>query len=586
MNTVGFEDLSIADYGAIIRRRWVWAVIPLLLVLLASVVAAMLVAPVYTSTSRVLVADTAAQESVGVSSPNTGVLDRSLENEISLAESDEVVADVIDQTGREPEGTIEAAEASDVLVFTFDGSSPNAAAEMATAYAEAYVDTKQSEAAASLTSAIEDLQAELVELQAQRDLVRTDLLALEDRLARATESLRATLQLQVDREASAIEGQVNLIDSQINANISSITELQLSRNLAREGTARIVQRAIAPDSPSNAPLSRNLLFGTVIGLIAGIGLALLRDMTDQSIRTAGDVERLDLPVLGEIPAPGKALAGVELGLAVAEHPGTAVADGCHKVQSAVNFSLMDVKSPIVLVTSPNQSEGKTTTSANLASAAAAAGQKVVLIDADQRRPRVNQVFGTPLIPGLTDAIAASSDSGAVIPREAIVADARYPDNLIIIPAGTHVPNPAGLLASRLFRKALTAAAADASVVIVDAPPVLAVADALAIAPVADGVVLVAKAGETKRTELMEAAHSIERSGGSLLGVVLTGTEETERYHNYRVLEVDEGPASAPEVVSGDLLSGPKPSSVVAVVRNAETNSKANRSTASAAKIGD
>lgn len=541
-----YGELELSDYVAILRRRWPWLLAPLLLVPALALLFTLRQDDVYSATARVLLAESAAQEAVDGGINNTSARARELNNEINLARSDDAEASVrqllgLDDDDPLPSGTITADSTSDVLEFQFEASTPENAATIANTWAEAYVALKQSDAAASITATVNELEATLQELRDERAAVRADLEALEDRLARASEEARPSLQLQVDREASAISGELGLIDAQIAANIQSITRLELSGELAATGTARVFQRAAPPLSPTNAPASRNLVLGVLVGLILGAALALLVENLDQTVKTSDDIQRLGFNTLGAIPKPSKNLRRLELAMVGLTNPDSSVADAYQKVRTALQFTAIEGNIKSFVVTSPNQGDGKTTTSVNLAIAFSSIDQRVVLVDSDLRRPRVHSVFNTSLVPGITDSLLDEIPLADIAVRTA-----DSPDTLAALPAGTQPPNPATFLSSKMFHDLATDLTQSADLVVYDAPPVLAVADALSVSQHADGVVLVTFAGKTKRDDLQHAAQNIASAGSKLLGVVIVGVKDSGRYGQYYSDEVHPAPGrSAP-----------------------------------------
>jgi non-specific protein-tyrosine kinase len=500
------------------RRRWLWLIGPLAVFSLLAVVFTTAQPLEYQATAKVLLDSTTAQDAALETSPELS--SRDLLNEINLANGDATTSLVRERLGlspteKLPKGIIEPEVEADVLVFTFTGPTAESAALTTNTWATAYVEVKQAEAEASVTQAVEQIQGRLEVLREQRTEIRADLVALEDRLARADETQVAALQLQVDREASAISGDLNLIDFQIQANIESITQLQLAGELASAGTARLVQNAAVPLEPTNASLTRNLAIGILIGALLGIGLALLVDNLDHSIHDAEDIQRMGLTLLGVIPeAPRKQNKG-GLATVAQTHPGTTLADGYQKIRTALQFITVGKDIKTILVTSPQQGDGKTTTAANLALALANVESRVVLADIDFRRPQIHLIFNTELIPGISDALV-----GQTTLRQVAVNHPELSTTLVAMPAGTQPPNPATFLVSSRFAGLLSDLRNQADLTILDAPPVLPVADALSIASQVDGVILVVKAGETTHDELTSAVESIIRSGGQLLGVVV------------------------------------------------------------------
>lgn len=525
----GDAELDLNDYLTIIRERWAWVLTPLIIVPSLALWWTLQQADVYAAEARVLLADTAAQKAIDGTETNVGARGRDLANEINVAKSDEARAAVEDRLGidnaHDLVGTITADPTSDVIDFRFEAATPDNAATIANTWADVYVDLKRTEAADSIDQTVAQLEAALEGLKDRRRDIRADLEALEDRLVRATEDDQRRIQLLIDRERSEISDELDLVDAQIEASIQSITQVRLSGQLATVGTARVFRLAVPSQTPTNAPPARNLALGVVVGGILGVALALTREQLDQTITSPDDVAALGLPSLGTIPVADKQLRKGELALVGLQHPDSPVADAYQKVRTALQFASLGNEIRSVVVTSPNQSEGKTTTSVNLASAFSSVGKRVALVDTDLRRPRIHQIFDRNPTPGLTDALMGNLRLADVV----IHADG---GRLVAIPAGTQPPTPATFFSSKLFTKLAKQLDHEADLIVFDAPPVLPVADALSVAQIADGVIVVVRAGSSKRQDLRQTVETIAHTGGSLLGVVIVGAKNDGRYGAY------------------------------------------------------
>lgn len=514
------EEFGLGDYLALVRARWAWLAFPIVLFPLLAALYSSAQPLTYSARARVLLTTSAAQEAVASRiNINTELFDRDLVNEINIANSD-VVVELVRQKLELPDddtlsdGLVTASAEADVLNFDFEGTTPEEAALFANTWAEAYVEQKQADAQASIDRAVVQFDERLGALRVERAEVRAELERLEDRLVQASdESARQSLQLRVDREASAISGDLGLIDGQIAANIDGITQLQLSSELS--GSAELVSAAVPPVDSDNAPLSRNIVVAVFIGGLVGLGLALLVDSLDRSISGSEDLQRMGLTVLGQVPIAPRRMTEQTLSTIAHTQPGTPIADGYQKVRTALQFTTLEADIKTILVTSPKHGDGKTTTAVNLALAYANVENRVVLADVDFRRPHIHTVFNTNLIPGISDALL-----GFATLNQLAVSHPELSTTLLAAPAGTQPPNPAAFLSSSLVADLLDELRTQADLTILDAPPVLPVADALSVASHADGVILVVRAGETKRDDLESAVESITRSGGRLLGVVL------------------------------------------------------------------
>ena len=521
------NELTLLDYLAVLRRRASWVAGPIVALTALTTFLAVNAEPEYRATSAVLIADSAAQAALDPANTNPQMLSRRIENEINFARSDATEARVAEALGFLPtdEMVISGIDSADVLEFSARAANPDDAALYANTWAEAYVATKQLEAQASITAAVDQLEDRLTALQDERVEIRIPLDELRDQLqATSNADQRLAIQDRIDRTVEDLEPSLRLIDAQIEQVISSVGELELSGEVARSGTARVIQVAAPPKSESGAPITRMVLLGIIGGCVVGIALALSIEALDRTIKESDDVTAATgLPVLGSIPLPGRALKNSELALVSRDHPDSGVADGYHRVSTAFQFASMGKNIRTVLITSANQSEGKTTTSANLAWALSSLGSRVALVDVDVRRPRLHSALGVPIEPGISNHLLDGTPLAAM---------ASYLDErLALITAGIAPPNPAEFVATREFQAVLTAVANAVDLVVLDAPPILPVADSQSLARQVDAVVLTALAGKTEKAALRRAAESVERVGGVVLGVVLIGSAEATGYGN-------------------------------------------------------
>lgn len=525
------DELGLADYLRVMRRRWSWVLLPLVTVLALAAAVTLRQPARYCATAQVLIADSEAQVAVQ-GDANVSVANRDLANEINIAYSDTVRHQVIDRLGTEPDLAIDGESDSDLLLFRACGPTPERAANDANTWSEVYVGTKQDAASESIGAAVGGFELRLEELRTRRQELRRDVDAEQIRLAATTdEAQRALVQARIDVLEADLAVETKLLDAQVETIARTITQLEMDSELARTGTARIIQLAAPPLNQANPPLWRNLVLGAMVGLIVGTGLALAIDNLDRSIKTTEDV--VGIPVLGTIPRPTRQYRQRELSLATMNQPGTPVAEAYQKVRTAVEFAVMGRRLTSLLVTSPNQSEGKTTTSTNLAWAMSAVDHRVVLADVDFRRPRLHRVFGCRLDPGLSDHLLHRTPLNQLALR---IDDDRR--NLVIIPTGTSPPDPADFVATAAFGELIRMLESEADLVVFDSPPVLPVSDALAMARQVDAVIVVVKAGATSRDDLAETIEALTAVGANVLGVCLVGVKTDPSRYGY-------GPAPSP-----------------------------------------
>ncbi|WP_431729351.1 polysaccharide biosynthesis tyrosine autokinase [Verrucosispora sp. TAA-831] len=286
---------------------------------------------------------------------------------------------------------------------------------------------------------------------------------------------------------------------------------------------------VTPTPVSPQPL-RNTAIGTLIGLLAGVALAILRGIADVRLRDAAGLQRVTgSPLLGEIPIDASARTAP---LIVGDAATSARAEAVRKLRTNLRF--VDVHEParVIAVTSALQGEGKTTMSCNLAIALAEAGWRVLLVDADLRRPKVGDYLGIDSGVGLTDVLVGDVQVGDVVQR--------WGDkSLLVLPSGSAPPNPSELLGSKAMSDLLTALRESADIVVIDTAPLLAVTDGVVVAVQADGALLVTQQGRTSRAQVAAAARALHSVSVRLLGCVLNMARvpkaEAYQYEAYRVV---------------------------------------------------
>ncbi|SCF17425.1 capsular exopolysaccharide family [Micromonospora purpureochromogenes] len=282
-------------------------------------------------------------------------------------------------------------------------------------------------------------------------------------------------------------------------------------------------------SPVTPQPTRNLIVGGLVGLLLGAALAVLRGLLDVRMRDAAGLQRVTgSPLLGEIPFEAGAKAAP---LIVGDAATSARAEAVRKLRTNLRF--VDVHEParVIAVTSALQGEGKTTLSCNLAIALAEAGWRVLLVDADLRRPKVADYLGLDGGVGLTDVLVGDVQVGDVVQR--------WGDkSLLVLPSGSAPPNPSELLGSKAMADLLLALRESADIVIIDTAPLLAVTDGVVVAVQADGALLVTQQGRTSRTQVAAAARSLHSVSVRLLGCVLNMTKvakaDAYQYEAYRI----------------------------------------------------
>ena len=273
----------------------------------------------------------------------------------------------------------------------------------------------------------------------------------------------------------------------------------------------IITPATAPLLPSAPNSKLNLLIGLLLGLGIGIGIAILRSRLDNRIRGEADLRLVtDAPLLGGITFDQAASDRPLLTQAVPQSPR---AESFRQLRTNLQFANIAGHAKTVLVTSSLPGEGKSTTATNLAISLAQAGQKVCLVDADLRRPMVDEYLGLDRNAGLTTALLGRAE----------VEELLQPwgeDHLHVLTSGQIPPNPSELLGSDNMRQLIRGLEQIFDTVVIDTPPILPVTDAAVLAQQAGGVVVVVGVDSTRRNELERSITALELVGADLLGIVL------------------------------------------------------------------
>ena len=287
-------------------------------------------------------------------------------------------------------------------------------------------------------------------------------------------------------------------------------ELNASAGITSSNIA-IIDRADVPTTRSSPSLTRNLAIGLLVGFVLA-GLAIfLRDQLDDVIHIPEDVEdKLGLPLLGVVP---RALDGEPL--TALANPKSAVTEAYNSMRGAMLYSTPRGLPRIVVVTSAQASEGKSTTSLAMASGLARIGMKPLLIDADLRRASLHRMFGIDGKKGLTDLLTSQAEPDGVI-----VCVEQYDAQFDLLPAGPLPPSPTELVASPRMAQLLEQFGQAYDVVIIDSPPVLGLADAPMLASIADGTVFVIEAERGRSGSLKAALRRLRSMDPKILGAVL------------------------------------------------------------------
>lgn len=294
------------------------------------------------------------------------------------------------------------------------------------------------------------------------------------------------------------------------------------------GNVDIVDRARVPERPVKPNRPMNMILGILVGLGLGFGVAILLRYLDTTIRSPEDVEKLGLPVLSFIPTFGSDDNQLDRNqtLVTLTAPQSPPSESYRTMRTAIENSLPNHgKSMAVVFSSPAPKEGKSTAIANLAVSAANSGRKVLLVDADLRRPVQHQIFDVDREPGLSNALIGE------MPVNQCIKKTKVP-GLHIVPCGNIPSHPAELLGSARMDKFVKLVRQYYDLVLFDAPPVIAMADTLVLAKYTDGAVLIVSADQTKTLGLDKSREMLEANNARILGVVVNRFNANKVYYSY------------------------------------------------------
>jgi receptor protein-tyrosine kinase len=506
---------SLADYLAILRRHWWVIAIPLVVAPIGAFVAASSEQSVYQATSTVYINRTPAVATA------TGVFDQSastdpqrfFQTQADLARKPTLLQRTVRNahvSGISPgdlasNSSVTPSPNADLLIFNVTDRNPDVAAALSKAYAIAFTKYEPAQSVAALSSALKTLDTKIASLRAQgitKGAVYDQLVARESQLAAAL----------------AIGG----------------------------GPApQVVQPANGASKIKPRP-KRNALLGLALGAILGIGLAFLREALDRRVWSEEAIESiLALPLLGRLPKPPREFRRTNELVMVSE-PGRPAAEAFRKLRTNLEFANLDRDHRTIMISSSVEQEGKSTTVGNLGVALARGGRRVAIVDLDLRRPLMHRFFRVGAVPGVTDVVSGRASLGDAI-REIPIGDQRSQSllarhaasgngsapakgpTLSLLPAGSARFDPGEFILDEGLYAVLGEMRKDWDIVLIDAPPMSVVGDALSLSAGVDAIIVVAKLGLVHPGMLQELARLLDASPTDKLGFIVTGAEHGPVY---------------------------------------------------------
>jgi capsular exopolysaccharide synthesis family protein len=326
-------------------------------------------------------------------------------------------------------------------------------------------------------------------------------------------------ELKASQDTTATRAAISATNSLLNQLYLNYTTFQVAEQQGLDSAA-VAEDAAVPASPASPKVLLNTVVGGLVALLLASGIAYLVEFLDQGLRRAEDVtERLGLPCLGVIPkfrhVPGRGQSHEPN-----HRHDEAVREAYRRLRVNLLFATPDENLKSVVITSVRAGEGKTCTAANLAVSLARSERKVLLIDADLRKPDQHRLFGTTLDGGLSELILKTP----TVARVQMNGFRQTPfANLSLLTSGAIPPNPAELLASKRAISLLESIGPDQDLVVIDTAPAGLVTDALSIATGASATIIVVEAGKTKASQAAKTIDALREVGANVIGVVLNKT---------------------------------------------------------------
>lgn len=501
----------------IIYLLWSWSWLILLAGLFAGAsafIVSIQTTPIYQTSTRLLVSDPPVMRSIdytGIVSSQTMARTYAamlLERPVLQGVIDQLMLPTTPDRLKESI-SVELVRDTQLLVIIVKDPNPVLAAEVANTIAKVFTDRIRELQSQRYSATREGLAKQISDMEQQIDVTNQEIInngmSPEQKLqleARLTEYRRLYSNLVTNYE------QVRLSEAQTSTNVV------------------VSEPAAIPTIPISPKTSRNTLLATMAGMLLAAGLIFAIDTLDDTVRNPDAFrQRFGLSVLGMI-ASHETTNGRPISLS---QPRSPVTESFRALRTNTLFTGVDKPLRRIIITSATPQEGKTTISSNLAVVLAQSEKKVVLIDADLRRPQVHRRFGLTNHMGISDLFLLNRTM-ETMPRGVIQFSESM--KLAVITSGKTPPNPAELLTSRKMTHFLELLGAEYDVILIDTPPVLSVTDAAALSSNVDGVILVAKPGFTKLKDFQQALEQLRRVDAHILGVVLNEVNPRSRKYGY------------------------------------------------------
>ncbi len=519
-------ELDLRDYLQVIRRRKAIIALSVLIVLGVSLAVSATQTPRYAATAKLLIRPrSAGTVFTGSGAPQSNVnSERAVQTEIEVLKAEPVQALVREKINSAPSVQVRPVGQTDVVTIRAESTDPARAPVIANAYANAYIEFRLKQAVDEFSAASAGIQERIADLNGQIANLGSQLtnapVCVSQQATPDACAQRTGIEQSITSRRAALEGQIGTFRERLD-------QLQVDSELATGGVVLITPASI-PSEPFAPKPTRNAVLGGVLGLLLGVGLAFLREHLDDSIKGKDDFERAvpGMTVLGLIPVVPDWKTRAEGRVVSITDPTSTTAEAYRILRTSIQFMGLDRSVRIIQVTSPNASEGKTTTLSNLAVAFAASGLRTVVVDCDLRRPRLHAFFQVDNTTGFTSVLLGNV--GLTKALQPVPGQER----LLVLASGPLPPNPSELLSSRRTAELFQSLSSQADVVLVDSPPCLPVTDALVLSQRVDSTILVTTAGTTTQKAAARAVEMLLQVNAPLAGAVVNGVSVDGGYGRY------------------------------------------------------
>lgn len=511
--------MKIRQYASILLH-WLWPIVLATAVAgLSAFVTSRLTTPVYSASSRLLINQApAGRNSVDYTSILTS--ERLAQTYSSLLTGRPVLEAAIAALNLDTTSTalgkrisVNLVRDTQLIEVTVENEDPALAARLANLIPETFSQQNDALQQSRYASTKTSLSNEL-------DTINTQIEGLQ----KTIDQLGAATSAEDQAKLSRLQTELTQARQTYATVLQSYENVRLAEAQATSNVV-LVEPAVAPSKPVRPRTAFNTALAALVGLILAVGVVLLIEYLDDSIRSDEQVrDILQAPVIGVVSK----LAAPRSGPISLAEPRSPVVEAFRSVRTNILYAGVDKPLQRIMVTSAGPAEGKTFLASNLAVVMAQAGLRVILVDADLRRPSIHKVFNRPNRNGLTDLMLQTANGWSGVMQETAVR------NLHIISSGPIPPNPSELLGSQKMNQLLDYLSQTSDAIIIDTPPILAVTDALVLARHADAVLLVVDAGTTRMGAALQAKAHLEKVGAKVLGVVMNKVAtKGNGYYKYR-----------------------------------------------------